>query len=97
MAASLGGVAYDETPIQDANRTPRVPGTDRTWLALGAGYQMDAWNFDLAYAHLFVSNSKIQQTIAVAAPTDENFSRGNLVGEFENSVDIISVEATYTF
>ncbi len=92
------GVAYDESPIPDANRTPRIPGTDRTWLALGAGYQMDAWNFDLAYAHLFVSNSKIQQTTPFPpVQTDENFSRGNLVGEFENSVDIISVEASYRF
>jgi long-chain fatty acid transport protein len=87
------GLAYDETPIPDANRTPRIPGTDRTWLALGAGYQMNDWNFDLAYAHLFVSNSKIQQSTA----DPENASRGNLVGEFENSVDIISIEATYRF
>ncbi len=91
------GLAYDETPIPDSNRTPRIPGTDRFWLALGTGYQMNSWNFDIAYAHLFVSNSKIQQTIAVPAPTDENFSRGNLVGEFENSVDIISIEASYKF
>jgi long-chain fatty acid transport protein len=92
------GLAYDETPIPDANRTPRIPATDRIWLALGTGYQMNAWNFDIAYAHLFVSNSNIQQTTPFPPDqTDENFSRGNLVGEFENSVDIISIEGTYRF
>jgi len=91
------GVAYDQTPIPDAHRTPRIPGTDRTWVAIGAGHHIGNWSIDLAYAHLFVSNSKINQVIAVPAPTDENFSRGNLIGEFENSVDIASVEISYNF
>ncbi len=30
------GVAYDTTPVQDAYRTPRLPDSDRTWLAFGA-------------------------------------------------------------
>jgi len=91
------GVAYDETPIPDAHRTPRIPGTDRVWLALGAGHKRGNWNFDVGYVHLFVDDSSIDQQIAVAAPTDENFGRGNLSGEFENSVDIFSVEASYKF
>jgi len=91
------GLAFDETPIPDEHRTPRIPGTDRTWLALGAGYTTGPWGFDFAFVHLFVDDSKIQQTIDVPAPTDENFSRGNLVGEFENGVEILSAEVTYKF
>src|SRR4029450_8986937 len=29
-----GGVAFDQTPVRDAERTPRLPDEDRTWLAL---------------------------------------------------------------
>ena len=34
------GVAYDQSPVQDADRTPRLPDSDRTWLAGGVQY---AW------------------------------------------------------
>jgi len=84
------GVAYDETPIPDANRTPRIPGADRIWISIGAGYALDAWNFDFAYAHLFVDDGSINLI-------DTTGKRGNLAGTFENSVDMVSVEATYKF
>ena len=27
-----GGLAFDQTPVRDAERTPRLPDNDRTWL-----------------------------------------------------------------
>lgn len=88
--ALRAGVAYDETPIPDETRTPRIPGADRTWLSLGAGYAMDGWNFDFAYAHLFVADGDINLV-------DTTGTRGNLSGSFDNSVDIISIEASLKF
>ncbi len=35
-----GGVAYDQTPVQDQYRTVRLPDNDRTWLAFGAKYMV---------------------------------------------------------
>jgi len=88
------GVAYDETPISDDYRTPRVPGNDRYWLSCGAGYQFtESITMDLAYAHLFVDDGKIQKY----ATNPEDVSRGTLVGEYDNSVDIASVAFTYKF
>ena len=29
-----GGVAYDQSPVRDAERTPRLPDNDRTWLTM---------------------------------------------------------------
>ena len=89
-----GGLAYDETPISDEYRTPRIPGNDRLWVAFGGGYQMGNWSFDAAYAHLFVDDSKINK---IATPGSEDESRGTLIGTYENSVDIISVEASLKF
>ncbi|MCP3178316.1 outer membrane protein transport protein [Desulfuromonas sp. KJ2020] len=89
-----GGLAYDETPIPDAkHRTPRIPGEDRFWVAFGAGYKLtDQMNIDFGYAHLFVQDSKIDKEAV-----GEDQSRGELVGEYENSVDIASVQLSYSF
>lgn len=90
-----GGVTYDETPIPDAeHRTPRLPGEDRIWLALGAGYERENLSLDFGYAHIFVDDARINQ---IATPTNENSGRGNLKGEFDFSAEIFSVAATYRF
>ncbi|GAB4257934.1 MAG: outer membrane protein transport protein [Deferrisomatales bacterium] len=91
------GVAYDQTPIPDAeHRTPRIPGEDRFWVALGTGYRVADWfRFDVGYAHLFVKDGKINKTIT--SPTDEDASRGALKGEFDNSVDIVSAQVIFRF
>ncbi|OQY18708.1 MAG: hypothetical protein B6I36_06340 [Desulfobacteraceae bacterium 4572_35.1] len=88
------GIAYDETPIPDNYRTPRIPGEDRFWVSLGAGYQItQCITMDAAYAHLFVSDSKMEKYASNA----EDQSHGTVVGEFENSVDIFSVQLSYKF
>ena len=86
-----GGVAFDETPIPSAElRTPRIPGEDRTWLSFGASYAMgENMSLDIAYAHLFVDDSQINNT-------DETFGY-TLTGQYENSVDLLSAQLTYTF
>ncbi|TYP00267.1 long-chain fatty acid transport protein [Geothermobacter ehrlichii] len=92
------GVAFDETPIPGAEyRTPRIPGEDRYWVAVGAGYRFsDALSLDFGYTHLFVPDAKINK-LAGTDPTGENFFRGDLVGEFENSVDIASLQLNWNF
>lgn len=84
------GVAFDEEPIPDAeHRTPRIPGNDRTWLAIGANYAFSpALSLDVAYAHLFVDDTRINNTSATA---------GNITGTYDNSVDILSAQMNWTF
>lgn len=86
------GVAYDEEPIRNAQlRTPRIPGNDRTWLAVGANYRHSpSLSFDVGYAHLFVDDTPIDHT----HPDPGGY---NLVGEYENSVDILSAQMNWTF
>jgi long-chain fatty acid transport protein len=92
------GVAFDETPIpDDESRTPRIPDEDRFWTSVGACYRFtENLKADFAYAHLFVSDSKIDRQAGVD-PSGENFFAGTLVGEFENAVDIASVQLAYNF
>lgn len=88
------GAAYDESPIRDAEtRSARLPDTDRIWLTVGAGFNpSDDLRIDFGYAHLFMNDAKISKTA-----TGEDLSRGALNGSYEASVDILSIEAEYTF
>ncbi len=83
------GVAYDETPISDQFRTPRIPGEDRTWLAVGASYNYSKnIVLDAGYTHLFVNDPNISDI------DDKGYS---LVGDYEASVDILSIQMRWLF
>lgn len=85
------GLAYDEEAIDDEFRTVRIPGNDRKWLTFGAGWQATPnTKLDIAYAHLFISNPDIdddQRTLA----------RGRVTGDYDASVDMISMQVTHNF
>lgn len=84
------GVAFDESPVPDATRTPRIPDADRVWLALGFQYRMDRKRaLDVGYTHIFVDDSGVR--IAATATT------GALVGDYNNQIDILSVQYTHIF
>lgn len=86
------GIAHDETPIDDDYRTSRIPGDDRTWLSFGAGYSPNNnLTIDVGYSHLWVDDAKIDEEYNIGPFT------GELVGEFDSSVDIVSVQATWKF
>jgi long-chain fatty acid transport protein len=86
-----GGIAYDQTPIPDAeSRTPRIPGNDRKWIAGGFTYTATPdVTVDFALAHLFVSDTDIDAT-------DSAFGH-NLSGSYESDVNIISAQANWQF
>jgi long-chain fatty acid transport protein len=85
------GIAYDETPIPTAeDRTPRIPGNDRTWLSLGLGYVISAdMSIDVGYAHLFVDDTPVNNT-------DASFGH-TVTGSYEAEVDILSVQGNFKF
>ena len=90
------GLAYDEEAISDKFRTARIPGNDRKWLSLGAGWQVTpASKLDVGYSHLFISDAKIdddQRPPLVPVP-----GNGRLRGDFEGSVDLLSLQLTHNF
>ncbi len=82
------GAAFDETPIPDAeHRTARIPGEDRVWGSLGVGYQITpAIGVDVGYSHLFIDDPEINETSA---------SAGNLNGEYDADVNIVSAQVVW--
>jgi long-chain fatty acid transport protein len=92
------GVAYDQTPTSDTYRTPRLPDQDRTWIAGGAQYKLSkAGTIDAGYAHLFVKDPNIALTGPPAISAAAAAGRGNLVGNYDSRVDILSVQYRHSF
>jgi len=83
------GIAYDQSPVSDPYRTARIPDANRTWLSMGANYKLSqADSLDAGYAHIFVNNASINMGSA---------GTGTLVGTYDNSVDILSVQYNHRF
>ncbi len=84
-----GGLAYDQTPVPDQWRTARIPDQDRTWLAFGLQYALsNKSKLDVGYAHLFVKDASINNTVA---------GQGTLNGTYSNQVNILSAQYSHNF
>ncbi len=84
------GLALDQSPVPSAaRRTPRIPDADRTWLSLGAGYQVSSrLSVDVGYTHLFFDSADIDNTT-------EGALRYNLKGEYDGSANLLGVQFNY--
>ncbi|HEX7454993.1 MAG TPA: outer membrane protein transport protein [Gallionella sp.] len=89
------GVAFDQAPVSDPFRTVRIPDANRTWLSLGGQYKPSKESaLDFGYAHLFVSNAPLNQS---AAANPDLAGKGYLLGNYNNSVDILSVQYAHSY
>ena len=89
------GVAYDPTPVRTQYRVPAVPDNDRFWLSAGIGYELhDAWKFSLSYAHEFMKDADSALRPSATAP---EAIKGNLIGKYTGSVDIVAAQVVYRF
>jgi long-chain fatty acid transport protein len=89
------GLAYDQTPIPSKERrTPRIPDEDRFWLALGLSYApISNLRLDLGYAHLFIDDPEIENTLESPVPTASHTLRG----QYEVEADILSAQLNWAF
>ncbi len=86
-----GGLAYDQSPVRDAQRTPRLPDNDRTWVALGAQYRFSpSLAIDVAWAYIFVRDPSMNQNDGSTA------TNGLISGSYRSNVNIVGLQLTYT-
>lgn len=84
------GFAYDESPVPDEFRTPRIPDEDRTWLTFGISHRISSQGtIDVGYLHVFVDDSVLDKV------GESDGSR--LRGTYDASVDVISLQYTHQF
>lgn len=86
------GIAYDQAPVPSSTRTPRLPDNDRTWFAVGAGWDpTSALHVDLGYAHLMAKNAPLNQNAGSAA------AYGLLAGTQKTHIDIVAAQLALKF
>jgi long-chain fatty acid transport protein len=87
-----GGVAFDQSPVNTNDRTPRLPDADRTWLSVGAQYKINRnLRADAGFTYIFVKSPDINQS-------EGNIPRNGLIkGHYDVDVTIFSAQLTYTF
>ncbi|HMR32406.1 MAG TPA: TonB-dependent receptor [Geminicoccaceae bacterium] len=88
------GVAHDQTPVDEAHTTPRIPDGDRTWLSLGVGWMPLPWlSLDAAVTHIFVEDAEVR----LEASEPGNATRGDLDADYDNSIDLVTISAKLRF
>lgn len=92
-----GGIAYDQSPVPNSTRTPRIPDADRYWISFGASYKpMPRMELSAAYTHIFVAKTKVALSDTGGA-SSSSFGRSNLTSAYSSSIDLFSVQATLRF
>ena len=86
------GVSYDPTPIRNKfHRTVRIPDSNRYWATLGASYQHKNWQFDLGYAHLFMSKGRTHET------ANSMIGATTIKAKHDNYSNMVGVQIQYNF
>lgn len=87
-----GGLAWDQSPVNNADRTPRLPDEDRVWISLGAQYKYsNQLKVDGGFTYIKSQDASINQNAGSQA------ANGLIKGSYDAYVTIFSVQGTYTF
>ncbi|MDE3116091.1 MAG: outer membrane protein transport protein [Pseudomonadota bacterium] len=87
-----GGVAYDQSPVPNSTREPRIPDADRMWISAGVGYRVSAHtDVDLTLSHLFNRTSHVSLNPSMGGDA----LRGYLSGTTRSYVDVVGVQLNY--
>jgi len=86
------GYGFDNSPIEDAYRTVRLPDGDRTWMSFGATYRFtDHFELNAGYAYL-------QLGAGDKLPFDHTGSTNDhLIGTYQGDASIFGIEARMKF
>ena len=86
------GIMYDETPVPDSTRAPRLADADRILIAVGARWlPTPSAAIDIGYARLFSPG------VSLAQDGGNPVASGTIVGRQRSDANIVSTQFTYRF
>jgi long-chain fatty acid transport protein len=86
------GYAYDQTPVNTTDMTPRLPDGNRNWATVGAQYKwMRDLAIDVGFAYIWVNDPEINQNAGSTA------ANALLKGNYTANVAILSAQLTYSW
>lgn len=92
-----GGIAYDQSPVQEPYMTPHLPDSNRTWLTLGTRYTPNPkLTVDVGAAYVFVNKARINSNGDPGNATGA-LANGLINGYYDSRVMILSTQLNYAF
>ncbi|WP_252176763.1 TonB-dependent receptor [Endozoicomonas sp. 4G] len=94
------GYMFDQSPVDDENRTARTPDSDRDWFTFGANWKPDpSFSIDVSYAYVNLKKGKIDENKHYTPPNQGGVitDYGVLTGEYNNSSHILAAQLNYIF
>jgi long-chain fatty acid transport protein len=86
------GYAEDQTPTQNATRTPRLPDADRQWFSLGVTWApSEHWEINGGYTRINADDPTINLAPSIGT------SGSALVGVYSSSVNLWGLSGQYRF
>jgi long-chain fatty acid transport protein len=83
------GYAYEDGPVPNDTRDPRVPDGDRNWFTIGTNYKpADNFSLDLAYAYIHIPDVNSNLTDSMGH---------TLIGSYEDKTSYFSIQGNYQF
>ncbi|MBJ7537586.1 OmpP1/FadL family transporter [Marinomonas transparens] len=88
------GVAMDNSPVTDKDRSARTPDGDRKWISFGGTYDLnDMTSATFAYTHVTIEDVTVNRDGTKA----EDGARGTLNADYKSSADVISLAVNMVF
>lgn len=85
------GLAYDQSAVRYAHRTPRIPDSDRIWYSAGLGYQYNEnLSFDVGYTYIKAHSARMNSAVTGNEGSDVS-------ADYSNSVKVFAFSLNYTF
>lgn len=85
------GLAFDQTPVSTACRTPRIPDSDRMWYSGGVEYKLDnQWTFNAGYTYIRAEKSRVDLQ-------NDAFNRGSLKAQYKGNIHLFGFGFNYHF
>jgi long-chain fatty acid transport protein len=93
------GIAYEQSPITDDVRTPRLPDNDRWWYSAGATYKLrdfPGFSFDVGYSFVDVKDTPLNLGPTTGNPwSPPSPTTQTYVGTASSQIHIVSVGVKY--
>lgn len=87
------GMAYDNTPVNDYTRTPRIPDSDRIWFSTGFEYKLnDDLVFNAGYSYIRAEKNEVN-----LKGVGNDASRGDLSAKYKGNIHLFGLGFNYRF
>lgn len=83
------GLAYDQSPVNQAHTTVRLPDADRVWLSVGTNIRLATrWLVDVGYTRLLFQPARVSQI-------NPSFQRNQFLGDFYANANLFALQLTW--